>query len=170
MAHFGGADTEGEGAESTVCARMAVPADDGLARLSQPLFRTDDVHDAALVMLQMQQLHSKVATVDFQLTHLLGGRLNRKWHAAEDLFRTRGRGMIHGCEGAVGTAHLQSALTQQCERLRRRHLVDQVQVDVQHRWRIRSLRDDLVALPDLLKHRLHAAYPATTCGLACMST
>ena len=55
------ADAEGEGAERAVRARVAVAADDGLAGLRRAELRTDDVHDAALLVLQPEQLDAELA-------------------------------------------------------------------------------------------------------------
>ena len=65
--------------------------------------------------------------------------------------------MIHGRHGPVRTAHLEPALPQTGERLRRGDLVDQMEVDVEDRRRARFLRDD-VGVPDLLEEcSLHKA-------------
>ncbi len=125
------------------------------------------------VVAQVEQLDAELRAVLLQLGDLLRGRFHRDRRAAEHLLGARRRRMIHGGEREVGAAHLQLLLAQHREGLRRRDLVHQVQVDVQHRGRIGRLRDDLVPLPDLLEHRLHArdvSRLAATRGLACMST
>jgi hypothetical protein len=46
--NFTGADTEREGAEGSVRARMTVAADNRQARLGQTQFRTNHVHNSLL--------------------------------------------------------------------------------------------------------------------------
>ena len=43
--HLGGADAKGERAKGAVCRRVAVAADDGHARLGEPLLRPDHMDD-----------------------------------------------------------------------------------------------------------------------------
>src|SRR6185437_13535461 len=54
-------------------------------------------------------------------------------------------------EGQIQTPDRELALAQDGERLGRSDLVNQVQVDVQNGRRVGSLRQDLVAAPDLLE-------------------
>ena len=61
MPDFSRADAEGEGAEGAVRARMAVAANNGLARLRDSELGPDDVHDAALLVAQAEQLDSELA-------------------------------------------------------------------------------------------------------------
>ena len=61
MPDFGRADAEGEGAECAVRRRMAIAADDGLAGLRRAEFRTDDVHDAALIAVETEQFDAEFA-------------------------------------------------------------------------------------------------------------
>ena len=55
MRDFGGADAEGEGAESAMRRGMAVAADDRQSRQRQPLFRRDDMHDALAGIVEPDQ-------------------------------------------------------------------------------------------------------------------
>ncbi len=73
VADLGGADAEGEGAEGAVGAGVAVAADDGLAGLRQAQLRADDVHDAAQLVPQVEQLDAELRAVALQLRNLLRG-------------------------------------------------------------------------------------------------
>ncbi len=85
VADLGRADAEGEGTECTVRAGVAVAADDGLARLRRAQLRSDDVHDAAPIAAQAEQLDAEFRAVVLELANLLRRRLDRDRHAAEDL-------------------------------------------------------------------------------------
>ena len=78
VADLGRADAEGEGAESAVRARVAVAANDGLAGLRDAELRPDDVHDAALLVLQAEQLDAELArSCVSSCADLLRGRVDR---------------------------------------------------------------------------------------------
>src|SRR5271163_3030637 len=68
MAHLGAADAEGEGAEGTVRAGMAVAANDGHAGSARAELRADDVHDAAARILQVEQLHAELRRIALELS------------------------------------------------------------------------------------------------------
>src|SRR5215472_12737115 len=82
---LGAADTEGEGAERAVGARVAVAAHDRPAGLRQPELGADDVNDAALTVPEAEQLHTELHAVLFELTHLPCGGIDGDGCAAEDL-------------------------------------------------------------------------------------
>ena len=67
VADFGAADAEGEGAECTVRARMAVAADDGHAGLCGAELRTDDVHDAAPRIAHAEQFDAEFGGIALEL-------------------------------------------------------------------------------------------------------
>jgi hypothetical protein len=54
---------------------VGVAADDGHARLGEPQFRTDDVHDSLLRRVQIEQPDPEVARVLDQRVHLMGRQL-----------------------------------------------------------------------------------------------
>ena len=81
-------------------------------------FGTDDVDDAAAVVFEADQVEAEFGAIDFELTDLVCGRLERNRHAAEDLRRVGGRGMVHGDERAIRAADCQSPLAQHRESLR----------------------------------------------------
>ena len=93
---------------------------------------------------------AEVLAVLAQRADLRGRVAGPQRHVA---LRLAGRdGVVHGREGTVGPAYGQAALAQRGERLRRRHLVHQMRIDVQHRRRAGILHDHM-RVPDLLKKR-----------------
>src|SRR5690606_7671795 len=66
VADFGRADAEGEGAERTVRCRVTVAAYDRLAGLCRAQLRSDDVHDAAVIAVQAEQLDAELTAILFQ--------------------------------------------------------------------------------------------------------
>ncbi len=59
--------------------------------------------------------------------------------------------MIHGADSQVGTSDRDVLIAQQRKRLRRGHLMDQVQVYVENRRGIRRLVLDEMLGPDLVE-------------------
>ena len=150
------ADAEGEGAERAVRARVRVAADDRRARLRRAELGPHDVHDAAVAAREAAQLDAEILAVALHLPHLLRGR--RLADDLEILQRLDGHGrrrVIERREAAIGAAHGQALRAQQVERLRRRDLVQQVQVDVEDGRRVVRLGHDDVRGPNLLEQRLH---------------
>jgi len=70
MAHFGGADTEGEGAESPMRTRMTIAAHDGHAGLRAAEFRADDVYDAAPRVAHVEEFHAEFGGIALELPDL----------------------------------------------------------------------------------------------------
>jgi hypothetical protein len=111
VAHFGGADAEGEGAERTVRGGVAVAADDGFAGLCESELGPDDVHDAATAVLQIEQLHAEFGRIDLELLDLFRRGVDCDRHAAEYLLGARRRRVVHGRDREVGAAELETART-----------------------------------------------------------
>jgi hypothetical protein len=112
----------------------------------------DDVNDPALGARETAQLDAELRAVLFHLDHLLGGiRLADDLQVLQRLDRHRGNGVIEGREAEIRPPDLEAALAQDIERLRARHLVHQVQVDIEDRGTVVLLRDDDVRVPDLLE-------------------
>jgi DNA-binding IclR family transcriptional regulator len=150
--HLAGADAERESAERAVGARVAVAADDRHAGLGEAELRTDDVHDALAAIPHRVQPHPELRTV-------LAQRLDLR--AADEVDDRPGRRrdvVVLGRDRELGAADPAAGGTQPVERLRTRHLVDEVQVDVEQvRLAVgggdrRVARDD-VGLPHLLGQR-----------------
>ena len=121
------ADAEGEGAEGTVRRGVRVAAHDGHARLGDAEFGSDDVDDALIL----------VTTRKDRDAELLAVLLERFELASRDRVGDRRRDgigryvVVGGRERAVGTAHGATVQAQAVEGLGARHLVDEVQVDVE---------------------------------------
>ncbi len=118
MAHLGAADAEGEGAEGAVRARVAVAADDGHTGPARAELRTDDVHDAAPRIFEVEELHAELCRVVLELAYLSRGGIDLDGDPAEHLIAQRRRGMIHGRERAIRATHRQAERAQHAEGLR----------------------------------------------------
>jgi hypothetical protein len=148
-----GADAEGQRAERAVRRGVAVAADDRVARLRDAQLRPDDVHDALPLRAQRVQLDAEVGAVLLQLGDLRGRGVVQDGDLPLLVPGRRGRGVIHRRHGALGAPHLQVALAQPREGLRRGDLVDEVQVDVQDGRRVGRRGAHEVRVPDLLEQR-----------------
>jgi hypothetical protein len=147
------ADAERERAERAVRRRVAVAAHDRHARLGVAELGTDHVDDAGVLGVGVVQRDSVLAAVLGQRAQL------RACGVVEDgeALRQGGDRVIHRRDRPVGAADPQAARAEARERLRRGHLVNEVEIDVQHGRPSRLLGDD-VRVPDLLEQRaLHDA-------------
>ena len=96
--------------------------------------------------------------IELRLARL--GTLVEHRHRLEAAWRRR-RGVIHRRDRALRRAYLEPAVAQLGERLRRRHLVHEVEIDVEDRGGRVGLRADEVPLPQLLEQRLRRAHADT---------
>ena len=154
---LGRADAEGERAERAVRGRVAVAADDGHAGLRQPLLRADDVDDALAHVAHAEERNAELFAVLAQHLDLLHRERVGPWLVAVD----RGDVVVDGGEREVGPANLAPGDAQALERLRRRHLVDEVEVDVEKVWLARLAADNVV-VPDLLGSGARLCHQAKT--------
>ena len=137
--------------------RMAVAADNRHSGLRQSKLRADDMDDPSVRIVKSVHADAKLRGVfveQFNLFFRKGirdtkGRIVR-WHA-----------MVHRCNGAIRTPHFQSAITKSRKSLRRRHFMDQVEIDIEDRGRLGFLRNDM-GIPDFLKKRLDCAHAFTS--------
>ncbi len=130
--HFAGADAEGQRTESPVRAGVAVAADDGLAGLGQSQLRPDHVHDP----LPRRTRHRTAA-------RRLAAQFSRKvaicCAAIGSARCSSARLWWWGCCGRSwrsrsGRRTLRPVQAQSLEGLRRSHLVNEVQVNVEQIW------------------------------------
>ena len=140
-----GADAEGQRAKRAVGGGVAVAAHDRHARLGQAQLRTDDVHDALAAgcpgrTAGCQTRGSCPPSGGFAWRP---SHQRRPCALGEPSVRAGGDAVIHRGDGRSGRRTFSPRCAQPGERLRRGHLVDQVQVDVQDGRRIRLLRDDM---------------------------
>ena len=143
---FGCANAERQRSERAVRAGVAVAADDRHAGLGKSEFRADYVDDALVGRVHVEQRNAEFLAIFLQGLDLEGGNRVGNWRAAglgRDVVIDRG-------DGPVGLAYAASGRTEAVKRLRRSHLVDQMQVYIKKRqavWR----RRDYVLVPDFLE-------------------
>ena len=141
-----GADPDRERAEGAMRGGVAVAADDHQARLGEAELGADHVDDALTVGAQRVDRDAELGAVALQRLDLDPRQLVGD--------QARGRGavgghvVVGGGDGLVGAADPAALEPQPVERLRRGHLVDEVQVDVDQPV------GDLVGVPDLVEHGL----------------
>ena len=144
--HFRSSDAEGQRAKSAVRAGVAIAADDGYAWLGQAQLRADHVHNALLRRIHIEQGHAEFFAVLLQRLNLArrDGIGNRRtaWFG--------GNVVIHGRDCALGLPHFAARRAKAVERLRRGHLVHQMQIDIQQR-RLPGRNAHYVLIPDLLE-------------------
>ena len=126
-----------ERAKRAMCRRVAVAAHDGGAGQRKALLRTDDVDDALPAVELVEILDAEVLGVLGQGLDLLGALRIRISHRA-----VGGRHVVidHG-ERFFRRAHLAAGHAQAFERLRARHLVHEMAVDIEQTGAVRLLID-----------------------------
>ena len=145
---FARADAESQSAERAVRRGVAVAANDCLPGLRETQFRADHVHDALVVAEHVEQRDAGFAATAFQGVKLPArGRIQNRQIAV--LGRDR---MVHDGEGQVGPAHFAAGGLQSRKRLRGRHFMNEVTVDVNERRFSGRLADE-VRLPNFPVHR-----------------
>ena len=156
MLHFGGADAVGQRAEGAVGGGMGVAAHDSSAREGEALFRTDDVANALadvelVVIFESEQLGVLGEVRD--LVGALGVRIGFGAVGGRDV-------VVDDQQRLLRALHLAAREAQPFERLRRRHLVNDVSVDGEQAGAVGLLVDQMVT-PDLVveRARFHRSEP-----------
>ncbi len=149
MLDFARANAEGQRAERAVGGGVAVTANDGHARLCQAQLWADDVDDAPVAAVHAQQGYAEVTGICLHLGDLCRGHLVKDGHVE----RGGGHAVVNGSHSLIRPAHRQPARPQPGEGLRRRDLVDEVQIDVEYGRSVRPFGHD-VAMPDFVDDRL----------------
>ncbi len=146
VAHLRRADPERHGAERPMRRGVAVPARDRHRRLGQAQLRTDDVDDPLHAARKIEQANAGLAAVPFQRReHVLGHEI------AERPPLIQGRDdMVDRRDRPLGELDLPPPRPQHVERLRSRHLVDEMQADEQLGLPVRQ-PPHRVRIPDLLE-------------------
>ena len=144
-----GADAERERAERAVRRGVRVAADDRQARLGEAELRSDLVDDALVGVAERVDAHAELRGVvaqrlDLRAAGLVGDR---------PVDVERGGVVVLGRQGEVRAAHRATCETQALERLRARHLVHEVEVDVEEVGRPVGAPSHDVRVPDLLRQR-----------------
>ncbi|MBG9887278.1 hypothetical protein ABE10_12215, partial [Bacillus toyonensis] len=142
-------DAEGHRAERAVRGGVRVPADDGDTRHRQAQLRPHDVHDALLGVTEGVQAHPVLRGVATQRLDLRAAGEIR-----DRLVDVERRGVVvFGRDRQVQAAQGPPLGPQPVERLRTRHLVQEVEVDVDEIGLAVLSFDDEVVVPDLLGER-----------------
>src|SRR6476646_6722475 len=123
---------------------VAVAANNRLSRLRDSQLRPDDVYDALILAVHIEQADAGLFAILFQRVELRFGILvdNRQ----ETVFG--GYRVIHHCESQVGAAHFAAFRAQAGERLRRSAFVNQVAVNINERGLARLFINNVV-VPNL---------------------
>src|SRR5882724_12654046 len=145
MLDFAGADAESQGTERAVRRSVAVTANNRLAGLRDAELRADDVHDALVLAVHVEEANAGFAAVFFEGVELELGVVIEDGQSAVG----GGDGMVHHGEGEIGAADLAAFGAETGEGLGRGALVDEVAVDVDDRGLAGLLVND-VRVPDFL--------------------
>ena len=139
-----GADAERDRPEGAVGGGVRVAADHGQAGLGQPELGADDVHDSLIKIAEAVDPDAELRRVPAQRVDL--GPRHRVGDRAIDV---QGGGVVVlGGQGQVRPADRTARLAEAVERLRTRHLVDEVEVD-EEQIRLALRRADDVVVPYL---------------------
>ncbi len=145
MLHFRRADAVGERAESAVGGGVAVAANQRGARQGEALLRPDDVDDALALVELVEIFEPEELGILRQV-----GDLRRALGVGIGQVAVGGRHVvIDHAQRLLGRAHLAAGQTQTFERLRARHLMHEVAVDVDETCAVRLLIHQVV-VPDLV--------------------
>ena len=144
-----GADAERQRAERAVGGRVAVAAHDRHPRLGEAELGPDHVDDALARRAHRVEADAELGAVRRQHLHLLRARSGRRPAGGCSAV---GHVVVHGRDGEVGPADRAPGQAQAVERLRRRDLVDEVEIDVEEVGLAVAVADD-VTLPHLLAER-----------------
>ena len=154
MLDLGGADAVGERAEGAVGRSVAIAADDRRPRQGEALLRPDDVDDALPGIELVVILDPELARVPRQFLDLLAAL------GIGDAAATVGRldVVVDDGERLVRRANLAAGHPQALKRLRARHLMDEMPVDVDQAQVTLGVEDMIV--PDLVVQRTRLGHNA----------
>jgi hypothetical protein len=129
-------------------AGVAVAADDGHAWLRKSEFRADDVHDALIGGIDVEERNAELFAVFLERFDLLGG------DGVSDGRATRfgGHVVIDGGYGAQRLPDSPAGRTQPIEGLRGGDFVNEVEINVKE-WQPTGRLADQVSVPDFVKQR-----------------
>jgi hypothetical protein len=128
---------------------VAVAADDGQARLRAALFGSDNVDDAIADIAHREERDAVLLHIARQRLELFARLCVLDARHAQRL--SLGRRVVVGHrQREIGAADLAVAGLQPRERLRRRHLMDEVQVDIDEALARRLVGRDDMGVPDLV--------------------
>src|SRR5216683_669619 len=149
MLDFAGADAKSQRAERAVGGGMTVAADKGLAGLGDAEFRADDVHDALVLAVHVEEADAGFTAIFLEGIELqFGVVVENRQRAVGGRDR-----MVHHRESEIGAANLAAFRAETGEGLGRGALVYEVAVNVDDGGLPGLLAND-VGVPDLLIERL----------------
>ena len=151
MPDLGGADAERQRPEGPVGGGVAVAADHGHARAGEALLRPGDMHHTPGLAAPVSQFDAVGGGVDPQRVDLGLGLIGDIGAFPVSARRQGGGRVVQGGEGLVRATHLDAPGIELAERLRARHLVHEVQVDVEQGRAILGLGLDHVGVPHLVE-------------------
>src|SRR5882762_9702432 len=148
MFDFAGADAESQGAQRAMRGGVAIAADKGLAGLRDAELGADDVHNALILAVHVEEADAGLSAVFLQGIKLELGIV------IEDGQRpVCGRdGMVHHRKSKIGAADLAAFGTKTGESLGRSAFVYEVAVNVDNR-RLAGIFANDVGVPDFLVQR-----------------
>ncbi len=139
------ADPEGQGTKRAVGRSVAVTAHDRHARLGEAQLGPDDVDDPLVGVAHGIQADAELSAVGCQHLHLPG-----RYRVLDRPVQPGGGDVvIHGRDGEVRPAYAAPGYPQPIKGLGRRHLVNQMEVDVQQVGLTLGLPDH-VSIPNLV--------------------
>ena len=156
MLDLGGPNAVGERAEGAVRGGVAVPADQRGTGQREALLRTDDVDDA-LALVELIEIFEP------EQLGVLGeiGDLRGALRVGIGRLAVRGRHVvIDHAQRLFRRPHLAAAQAQTFERLRARHLVHEMAVDIDEAGSVGLLIDQMV-VPDLVVEGTRLAHGCT---------
>ena len=146
---FGGADAEGETAQSAVGGGVAVAADDGFAGEGVAQIGADDMDDALVGTVAVVKGDAEVAGVFGQGVELAFGNFVGDGQGQVP----SGGVVVHGADGEVGAADATASQAEAIEGLGSGNFVDEVEVNVKDGGLARLLVNHM-GVPDFLEHGL----------------
>src|ERR1044072_6979400 len=127
-------------------ARVAIAANDRHARTSESELWSNDVNDALFGRVDVVELNAKLVTVSAQWLDFISGN-----SVSDRKTAIGGRNVvIDRGESEIRASHLAACLAQTVKRLRRRHLVNEVQIDVKERALAARFAHDM-RLPEFIE-------------------
>ena len=138
--NFRSADSEGECAECSVGAGVAVTADNSHAGLREPQLRANHMHNSLLGRIHVEQANAEFAAIFLQGFDLLL-RYQIKNRCAAGF---GGNVVINRRNGPVWRSNFTTSGAQTIKRLWRRDLMHQVQVHIYERWLARGAGNDVL--------------------------
>ena len=148
MLNLAGANSKSQRAKRSVRRSVTVAAHNRLPWLRNPQFRPDDVHNALVLAIHVEQMHARLRAIAFQRFEL-PARV-RIQHRQQPILR-RNR-VIHHRKSQLRAPHFAPRGLQPSKRLRRSALMNQMSVNI-NQGRLPRLFPHHVGIPDFFVKR-----------------